>query len=130
MSDYPTAWAYSPPEPVQFRNRILDENGTVETQRYDHMAADWVPVPGARAASSSPAASSAREGWMDAAHHAYRAWENLRDATTLSLQADALTDLSNAMGDLVSWLPEWDWEHGVLNDVPEEAGDGEDGDAA
>ncbi len=65
---------------------------------------------------------SEREPWMDAGHKAYEAWVRVRDARSLGDQADAVVDLSNAMSDLVSFLPEWDWEHGVLNAVsaPEE----------
>jgi hypothetical protein len=54
-------------------------------------------------------------GWHDAGRSAYWAFERLSEAKTIGEQGDAFNDLSNAMSDLVSWLPGWDWERGVLN---------------
>jgi hypothetical protein len=55
-----------------------------------------------------------REPWHDAGEAAYRAWETLSEAKTLPQQADAIRDLGDAMGDLVSFLPGWDWQRGLL----------------
>lgn len=67
-----------------------------------------------------PQSSQSDTGWHDAGREAYWAWEELAEARNLSQQASAVDRLSNAMGNLVSWLPGWDWEHGVLKD-PEDA---------
>lgn len=59
------------------------------------------------------------------AHDAYRAWERLRDATTNLETAYATEQLNDAMRRLVSWLPDWDYETGVLHDPePEPAYEG------
>lgn len=47
---------------------------------------------------------------------AHAAFERLSEATTLAAQGQAMIDLSNAMSDLVSWHPRWDWEHGVMKE--------------
>lgn len=56
------------------------------------------------------------DGWHDAGLEAYAAFEQLGEATTLVDQAHALVRLTNAMSCLVTWLPGWDWEKGILKD--------------
>lgn len=75
-------------------------------------------------APSSPPNPTAgpEQPWMDAGRAAYRAFEQLQSATTLPAQASAYTNLANAMSDLVTWLPEWDYERGILHDQPEDSG--------
>lgn len=51
---------------------------------------------------------------FDAIASAYWAWERLRDARSITEQADAVIDLSNAMSDLASWHPEYDIETGLI----------------
>lgn len=55
-----------------------------------------------------------REDWYDAGESAYLAFENLSAAQTLPEQATAWDALTNAMADLVSFLPGWDVDRGVL----------------
>lgn len=56
------------------------------------------------------------DGWHEAGRNAYWCFEHLSEATTLPRQAGAYDALYNAMANLVTWLPGWDWEHGVLHD--------------
>lgn len=49
----------------------------------------------------------------------YLDFQNLTQVTTLGAQGRAIVELSNSMHDLVSWLPGWDYEAGLL--LPEEA---------
>jgi len=55
-----------------------------------------------------------REDWHAAGESAYLAFEDLSEAKTLPEQAVAWDRLSNAMADLVSFLPNWDVDRGVL----------------
>jgi hypothetical protein len=54
------------------------------------------------------------EGAADALASAWWAWERLHDARTLGEQASAVEALFNAMSDLVSWHPDYDYEKGTL----------------
>lgn len=51
--------------------------------------------------------------WMDAGRAAIYAFLRLQEAKTLGQQADAYVDLSNAMSDLSSYFPEYDYEVGM-----------------
>lgn len=53
-------------------------------------------------------------GWHDAGIEADYRWHLFRNAKTPYDQADALIGLSNAMSDLRSWLPGWDFETGTM----------------
>lgn len=50
--------------------------------------------------------------WMSAGCAVVYAFLRLQGATTIFQQADALIELSNAIGDLSSWFPEYDYEAG------------------
>lgn len=54
--------------------------------------------------------------WHDAASAAYCAWAQFAAARTFGMQASYWVAFSNAMSDLVSFLPNWDWERGALNE--------------
>jgi hypothetical protein len=56
------------------------------------------------------------QDWHDAGRSAYWDWERLIEARTPIEVAQAMINLSNSMADLVSWLPGWDWERGILHD--------------
>jgi hypothetical protein len=60
------------------------------------------------------------EGWHDAGRSVWDAWRALSGARTIVEQADAVSALSNAMSDLATFLPGYDYETG---DFPD---DGED----
>jgi hypothetical protein len=68
--------------------------------------------------SSAPSAAAeptpAGDGWHDAARTAWWEWERLSDARTPIEAAQAMVNLSNAMSDLVTWLPDWDADRGML----------------
>lgn len=51
---------------------------------------------------------------VDAAVSAYLAWKNLSEATTPVGYAYAVTELNEAMGDLATWLPGYDYETGTI----------------
>ncbi len=58
--------------------------------------------------------------WQDAAVEAWWAWDRLSEAKTLPAQASAVNDLANAMSDLASWLPGYEYRTGRLpSDEPE-----------
>lgn len=56
--------------------------------------------------------------WQDAGVTAFRAWEQFAAARTPIEQADAVTALSNAMTDLATWLPGYDYETGTIPGEP------------
>lgn len=51
--------------------------------------------------------------WMNAAREAIYYAEALAKATTIGAQGQALTNLNDAVSDLSSFLPEYDFEVGV-----------------
>lgn len=53
------------------------------------------------------------DAWMDAGRSAIWAFQALQEATTIGQQAHAYDDLHNAMSDLSSFFPEFDYEVGM-----------------
>lgn len=62
----------------------------------------------------SPQTADPSQGFHDALATAYWAWECLQEAKTLGQQAGAYDALSNAMHDLVTWHPNFNYETGTL----------------
>jgi hypothetical protein len=58
--------------------------------------------------------SEAAEPWQDAATEADYRWQIFMHSKTPTDQAQALVDLSNAMHDLRTWIPGYDYETGSL----------------
>lgn len=61
-------------------------------------------------------------GWYGAGEALYIAWDRFSEATTPVEAASRLVDLSNAVHDVISWLPNYNYERGVLkgyDDAPE-----------
>ena len=50
----------------------------------------------------------------DAAIAAHLAWRSFAEASTPTSQASALLELNEAMSDLTSWLPGYDYETGTI----------------
>jgi hypothetical protein len=51
---------------------------------------------------------------IEAARTAWLAWDRFQNATTPTLQASALIDLSDAMSDLATWLPGYNYTTGKI----------------
>lgn len=60
--------------------------------------------------------------WMDAGREAIWAFQELQEATTIGQQSAAYIKLHNAMDDLSSYFPEFDYETGMdsIGGEPEE----------
>lgn len=56
------------------------------------------------------------DGVLDCIERVFHETNGLGDAKTISEQGSAFNELSNAVSDLVSWHPRYDWEHGVMLD--------------
>lgn len=59
------------------------------------------------------------DDWHEAGLSAYRAWDRFSSASTPVEQADAITEMSNAMVDLATFLPGYDAETGTVIDPNE-----------
>lgn len=53
-------------------------------------------------------------GSLEALTEVLYAWDMYTDAKTVTDQAHWLGKLADHMGDLRSYHPEWDWEHGTM----------------
>lgn len=61
-----------------------------------------------------------REGAAEALAEVWYLWKMYTEAGTISEQADYFINLSNAMSDLFSWHPKWDYETGMMEGVIED----------
>lgn len=57
--------------------------------------------------------------WHDAGLDVYWTWDRFKVASTPLDQAEALTAMSNAMSDLATYLPGYDYERGEIVDEDE-----------
>lgn len=71
----------------------------------------------ARAADIAKFALAATD-WQDAGRSAWYGWAHLRDATTPSEFANAMHELTDAMSDLVTWLPGYNADTHDLDEDP------------
>lgn len=62
-----------------------------------------------------PTTEQPESNWHDAGLEVVYQWQALERASTVLDQAAALMKLSDAMGDLKTWLPGWDVDSGTMS---------------
>lgn len=108
---------------ARVRDASSRQTGDAET---DDIVDELCPVLGEIAARRTAANSAAVDvAWHDAGLELWRAWTRFAEARTPVEAAEAITGMSNAVTDLATFLPGYDYNSGTIvdEDEKEESGD-------